>query len=144
MKRKKPQKLNLNWRDTWYSVILWILAIIIGGFVVLPWYYIALPLVVFWTTIIYFHKSDKSLRMGLWCALFWFFVICTLDLLEILGPYYKNASFYFSDSRNWLKFPLILLIPIIYTLISESRSIKKVARRKLRLANIEKLNIEPI
>ena len=47
------------------------------------------------------------------------------DFLEIIGPYYSNAQLYFSDFRNWLKYPLILLIPVIYSLILETRNLKK-------------------
>lgn len=107
-------------------MVVWIAAVVVGGFVVLPLYYLALPLVVFWTTTIYFNKSDKTLKAGLWCSLFWFFAVLALDVVEIIGPYYSNAPLYFSDTRNWLKYPLILLIPVIYSLVLETRS----ARRK--------------
>lgn len=102
-------------------MVIWLLAIFVGGFVVLPWYYLVLPLVVFWTTIIYFGKSEKTLKVGLWCSLVWFFAVATLDFLEIIGPYYSNAALYFSDTRNLLKYPLILLTPVIYSMVLESR-----------------------
>jgi len=126
MSKSRKFQFKVNWRDTWYSVVVWLLAIAVGGFVVLPLYYLVLPLVVFWTTIIYFAKSEKqSLQVGLWCSLFWFFAALALDFLEIIGPYYSNAQLYFSDFRNWLKYPLILLIPVIYSLILETRNLKK-------------------
>lgn len=118
---------RITWRDTWYSVVVWIAAIGVGGFVILPLYYLVLPLVVFWTTTIYFHKSDKTLKAGLWCSLFWFFAVLALDAVEIIGPYYSNAAFYFSDPRNLLKYPLILLIPVIYSLVLEMKTDKKKA-----------------
>lgn len=118
---RKKSRLTISWRDTWYSVVIWLLAIFVGGFVVLPWYYLVLPLVVFWTTIIYFGKSEKTLKVGLWCSLVWFFAVAALDFLEIIGPYYSNASLYFSDSRNLLKYPLILLTPVIYSMVLESK-----------------------
>ena len=116
---------HLFWRNLWYSIILWIVVVFVGGFVVLPWFYLVLPIVVFWTTIIYFNNSDKSLNAGLLCSMFWFFAIAALDFLEIIGPYYSNAVLYFSDVRNILKYPLILLTPVIYSLILETRSLKR-------------------
>lgn len=130
MRKSKKLEFRVNWRDTWYSVVIWLLAILVGGFVALPWYYLVLPLVVFWTTIIYFGKSAKTLNVGLWCSIFWFFAVAILDFLEIIGPYYSNAQLYFSDSRNWLKYPIILLIPVIYSMILESRKLAK--RKSLR------------
>lgn len=119
---------RFNWRMTWYSVLIWLLAIVVGGFVILPWFYLVLPFVVFWLTIIYFRKEEKSLKMGLLISLFWFSTILILDILELAGPYYANLGLYFSDSRNWLKYSLILLLPVIYCLILENRKVKKVHR----------------
>lgn len=131
MKRRSNKfRFKVNWRDTWYSVVVWLLAILVGGFVVLPLYYLVLPLVVFWTTTIYFNRGNKSLRVGLLCSLFWFFTVAALDFLEIVGPYYSNAALYFSDARNFLKYPLILLIPVIYSLILETKHMKRVSRRR--------------
>ena len=119
---------RFNWRMTWYSVLIWLLAIAVGGFVILPWFYLVLPFVVFWLTIIYFRKEEKSLKTGLLISLFWFSAILTLDILELVGPYYANLDLYFSDPRNWLKYSLILLLPVIYSLILENRNTKKVHR----------------
>lgn len=119
-------ELRINWRVAWFSVCLWLLAIIVGGFVILPWFYLALPIVVLTTTIIYFKRTDKTLKMGLWVSLTWFLVVAFLDLLEIIGPYYMNASAYFSDFRNWLKYPLILLVPVVYSLMIENRKLPSV------------------
>ncbi len=128
-KRIKAEKISkFNWRTIWYSVVIWLLAIIVGGLVILPWFYLVLPAVVFWSTIIYFKKEDKNLKTGLLISLFWFCVIFCLDILELVGPYYANAQLYFSDPRNWLKYALILLVPIIYTLVSENNSSKKAHR----------------
>ena len=116
--------MKIDWRVVWYSVMLWLSAIVVGGFVVLPWFYLALPLVVIWLTRVYFKKTDKSLRMGLWVSLVWFLVVAVLDMVEIIGPYYMNATIYFADSRNWLKYPLILLVPVIYSLLVENSKTK--------------------
>lgn len=122
--KRKPY-LWITWRDVWYSIVVWLAAIAVGGFIALPWYYLFLPLTVFWTTIVYFGKSEITLKVGLWCSLLWFFAAVFLDFLEIVGPYYSNAQLYFSDPRNWLKYPLILLIPVIYSLILETRRYTK-------------------
>lgn len=118
--------MKIDWRLTWYSVVLWLAAIAVGGFVVLPWFYLALPLVVIFLTMVYFKKTDKSLAMGLWVAVVWFLIVVALDFLEIIGPYYMNAAAYFSDFRNWLKYPLILLVPVVYSLLIENRKLPSV------------------
>src|SRR3989344_7395765 len=96
-KKSKPFQFKVGWRDIWYSVVVWLLAIAIGGFVLAPWYFLVLPLFIFWVTAIYFGKRDKNFSVGLWCALFWFFAVAVLDFVEIIGPYYSNAYLYFSD-----------------------------------------------
>lgn len=94
-----------------------------------PWSYIVLPLVVLGITVVYFNQGTKTFGMGLAVSLFWFFVGIILDLVEIVGPYNVNLGHYFVDGRNWLKYPLILLIPVIYTLILEPERSKKTTRR---------------
>ena len=116
---------KLNWRIVWYSVLIWILGIILGGFVLLPWFYLVLPITIYWLTAFYLKKGKTTLKVGLGVSLFWFFVVLILDSLEIVGPYYMNASLYFSDFRNWLKYPLILIIPPVYSLIAENINLKK-------------------
>ena len=124
--------LHLDWRVTWYSVVLWLAAIVVSGFVVLPWFYLVMPLVVVWLTTTYFKKTDKSLAMGLWVAVVWFVFVAALDFLEIIGPYYMNAAIYFSDFRNFAKYPLILLTPVIYSLLVENSKFPKKADRERR------------
>lgn len=126
---------RIDWRVIWYSVVLWLAAIVVSGFVVLPWFYLVMPLVVVWLTTTYFKKTDKSLAMGLWVALIWFLVVAGLDFLEIIGPYYMNAAAYFSDFRNFAKYPLILLVPPVYSLLVENgKFLKKTDRvRKQKL-----------
>ncbi|HSX18840.1 MAG TPA: hypothetical protein VLE91_01760 [Candidatus Saccharimonadales bacterium] len=120
--KKQTFRLRVNWRSAWYATILWIMAVVASGFVILPWYYLALPLVIFSTTIVYFHKGDKTFSAGLWCGIFWFFTFAILDFFQVVGPYYSNASLYFSDVRNILKYPLILLVPVIYSLVMETKT----------------------
>lgn len=121
--------IKITWRMVWYSVVIWFLAIATSGLVILPWYYLALPLMIFWLTIFYFRRSDRTLRSGIFVSLFWFAVVLGLDFLEIIGPYYSNLGFYFSDFRNWLKYPLILLLPVVYSLILENSHIDKIRYR---------------
>lgn len=127
--------MKIDWRLIWYSVVLWLAAIVVGGLVILPWFYLAMPLVVVWLTTIYFKKTDKSLAMGLWVSVVWFLIVAALDFLEIIGPYYMNAAAYFSDFRNFAKYPLILLVPVIYSLLLENskftRKSQRVRKQKL-------------
>ncbi len=123
---------QVNWRAMWYSVLVWLMAIVISSFVILPWYYLVLPFVVFWTTVIYFRSGETTFKRGIWIALFWFAIVGALDFLEIIGPYYKNAILYFSDFRNWLKYVLILLIPVLYGLVQENIKLKRSFSRKTR------------
>lgn len=116
---------HLFWRNLWYSITLWFAVSILSSFILLPWFYLALPFLVFWTTVVYFKKCDKNLNSGLRCSLFWFFSMAVLDFVQIAGPYYFNIGLYFSDSRNILKYPLILLIPVIYGLILEAKKSKR-------------------
>ena len=137
-------KVKLDWRLAWYSVLIWFLAIIISGFVILPWFYIVMPVVIFWTTIVYFKKpileflgdgkgkrqNDQILTLGLWVSIFWFLAVAILNVLEIIGPYYANVFFYFSDFRNWFLYPLILLVPVVYSLILENWRLRRNLKRK--------------
>ena len=126
---------KFSWRIVWYSVLIWGLTFILAGFVILPWFYLVLPLVVFWTTVYFFKKSERTLVGGLWVGLFWFFIIIFLNFLEVIGPYYANFSLYFSDFRNWFLYPLVLLIPVVYTLILENTSYKKSSNSKHHFSN---------
>ena len=138
--KKKNAKLKfkkvglINWRAAWYSVTVWFLGVIVWGFVILPWYYLVLPLVVFWTTVVYFKNGEMSFKRGIIIALFWFCAVGALDFLEIVGPNYKNLLLYVSDFRNWIKYILILLIPVIYGLILENRKIAKSPNRKISIS----------
>ncbi|OGD83240.1 hypothetical protein A2165_00715 [Candidatus Curtissbacteria bacterium RBG_13_40_7] len=114
-------RLTSFWRVIWYSVLIWLSANIFGGFIFLPWYYLILPIVIFWTTVYYFRSSERTLSGGLRVSLFWFFAIFALNFLEFLGPYYANARYYFSDFRNWFLYPLVLLVPVIYCLCAERK-----------------------
>lgn len=155
-------KLRVDWRLSWYSVMIWLLAVVVAGFVILPWFYLALPIVLFLMTTFYFRpyeypelsrsgmkqgrkdgrpvqetspfhmwggrhfkRTDKSLKMGIWVSLIWFLVVAVLDFLEIIGPNFNNLAIYFADFRNWLKFPLILLIPVIYSMVLESKNAQR-------------------
>src|SRR3990167_10107150 len=126
---KKSQKTS-SIRILWYSVLVWIFSYLLALVVAIPWFYFVLPFIVFSTTIYYFKKTEKSLGAGLKAAIFWFMTIVSINLLEIFGPYYADFRLYFSDLRVWFLYPLILLIPVIYTIISENRRFLKRKRAK--------------
>lgn len=66
-------------------------------------------------------------------------MIGILDFFEIIGPYFGNVAFYFSDFRNFLKYPLVLLMPVIYCLVLENINLKKSAgKRDFDLQNLFK------
>lgn len=134
---------KLNWRITWYSVLIWLLAFIVAGLVIIPWFYLALAAVIFLTTFYYFKKiddrqsfgshnqklgRDKIFAFGLVASLFWFFILAFLNFLEIAGLYYFDFFLYFSDFRNWYLLALVLLIPVVYSLILENSTQSKNSR----------------
>ena len=45
---------KLSFRALWYSVVIWLLAIVISGFVIVPWFYIVMTAAVSLLTIYYF------------------------------------------------------------------------------------------
>ncbi|MBI4037564.1 hypothetical protein HY382_00790 [Candidatus Curtissbacteria bacterium] len=127
-KTKKVRSVFV-WRAAWYCVVIWILTFISAAFFVFPWFYIVLPFLVFATTSYYFRKVKGTLEVGLNLAIFWFFVLLILDVLQIIGPYYKNAVLYSQDMRNWFSFPLVLLIPVIYGMVIENRKLRRKRRK---------------
>lgn len=128
--------IKINWRVVWYSVVIWITTLILGSIVVLPWFYLVTPFVIFWVTMFYFkkdvlgllekkNKQDKILLLGLAVSIAWFFLLLGLNLLEVAGPYYYNVLFYFSDFRNWFLYPFVLLVPFVYCLTLDNRAHSK-------------------
>ena len=139
---KKTNKLS--WRNTWYSVLIWLLAFFIASFVIIPWFYFVLPITIALVTIYYFKiinpfknkkgrvriaERDRIFIFGLAASLFWFLTITVLNVLQIAGFYYFDFLFYFSDFRNWYLYALILLVPVIYSLILESAAKHKSKRK---------------
>jgi len=123
-------KETSNIRILWYSVLAWAFSYIVALIVTIPWFYLVLPFIVYSTTIYYFKKTEITLAAGLKAAIFWFITVASINLLEIFGPYYADFSLYFSDLRNWFLYPLILLVPVIYTIVSENRRFLKRKRAK--------------
>jgi len=126
----RKTKETSNIRILWYSVLVWVFSYIVAMIVTIPWFYLVLPFIVYSTTIYYFKKTEATLAAGLKAAIFWFITIASINLLEIFGPYYADFRLYFSDLRVWFLYPLILLIPVIYTIISENRRFLKRKRAK--------------
>lgn len=119
-KKRSDYSLKSFWRIIWYSVLIWILTIVTSGFVFLPWFYLAFALLIIGTTAYYFRKVEKTLLNGLWVSISWFFTIVILDFFEVVAFNFADNVLYVSDVRNWLRYALILLTPVIYTLIFES------------------------
>ncbi len=128
--------MKITWRIVWYSVVIWVIAWLLSSVVVLPWFYLVTPILIFWVTFIYFKKDvlgllgrgkrhDQILALGLAVSIVWFFILLALNMLEVVGPYYFNALFYFSDLRNWFLYPLVLLVPFIYCLMVDNRRFTK-------------------
>lgn len=139
-------KFKFNLRVFWYSVIIWLLAFVLGGLVIVPWFYVVLPLFILLATVYYFDKEeiiqlalgsavrrqDVVFALGLWVALLWFFVLIFFSILEIAGFYYFDFFFYFSDPRNWFLYPLVLLVPVVYSLVLENMIFKNRKKKKVR------------
>lgn len=150
-------KFKFSLRVFWYSVIIWLLALILGGLVIVPWFYVVLPLFILLATVYYFDKEeiiqlafgkgvwrqDVVFALGLWVALLWFFVLIILSILEIAGFYYFDFFFYFSDPRNWFLYPLVLLVPVVYSLILENMIFKNRKKKKVRQKISPIIPVEP-
>lgn len=121
---------TISWRNLWYSVLIWSLSFALSTLVVLPWFYLALPIVIFWTTVYYFRRAERTFVAGLEVSLMWFGAVGILSLAQIVGPYYSNFGFYFLDFRNWFLLPLILLVPVVYSLVLENRKVKSKPRHR--------------
>ncbi len=137
----------IDWRIALYSVVIWILGFVLGGFVILPWFYLTLPVIVLAATFLYFRQvkairiladgqiissKDRLFAIGLGVAVIWFVTIMVLNGLEIAGLYYFNFGLYFSDLRNWLIFPFILLTPVVYAIVLENRRFSRTKRQKTK------------
>lgn len=126
--------LKLNWRMVWYGVLIWVLELIVSSFVMLPWFYFIFPGAVFVVCGLYFRKVQTFrlgrrfqraavtiFAQGLACSLFWFAVVLLLDSAVLLAFDGASISVFFLDPRNFVKYPLIILFPAIYSLVLENR-----------------------
>lgn len=132
-----PERDNLkifrvDWRLCFFSAFVWLQVVLISGFIVLPWYYFALPLAVFITTVIYFRTPQSDLyksrfnretlfAQGLWLGFAWFVGVFVMDFVEFINFDFQNFYVYLMDTRNFLKFPVVILIPVIYSLVLEQQ-----------------------
>ncbi len=133
--------VTLSLRIVWYSVLIWITAFLVGSFIFLPWFYVVLPLSILLLTVYYFDTKDatgNAIGFGLLVAIAWFFTIVLFTLLEIIGFYYFDFAYYFSDIRNWLLYPLVLLIPVVYGIILENSWNKKSKKSKVKNVRFRK------
>lgn len=132
--------MKLSFRAVWYAAIVWIFAFLTSGIVIAPWYYLVMPLVVLMLTVYYFddrtllsiRKNDPDLliKYGLGVAIFWFLTAGILSLFEVIGFYYFDFAFYFSDFRNVFLFPLTLLVPMVYGIVLSNLKFKRRRRGK--------------
>lgn len=119
--------VNLDWKILWYSLFLWVMTIVFSGIVILPWFYLVLTIFVLLVTIIFFrvdkriwNREGRIFSKGLQAAFFWPIIIFLLDFMEFVGLDLANAFIYFSDPRSWFKFPILILMPIIYSIVLEN------------------------
>ena len=115
--------LGLNWRLAWYSSLIWLVLALVSNLVVYPWFYLALPAAAFLATAFYFRGLDAEsiFAQGLRIGIFWFFVVITLDFFVYVGFDWGNFYLYLIDNRSFLKFPVVILVPVFYALLAEQR-----------------------
>lgn len=136
----KKAGIKVSWRLIWYCTLVWLLTFIVGSLVVLPWYYLILPLLVLLITVYYFDKadqvrlvisrkvrknSDSIFALGLAVSIFWFVMIFMMSILWIVGFYYFDFLYYLTDPRIWLLYPTVLLMPVLYSLLLQNNLAKK-------------------
>ena len=123
---------KLDWRIAWYGVMVWILSLMLSSVIILPWFYVIFPPVIFGITIFFFRKdTDSNLNFknvkgvffaqGLSVGLIWFVSILILDFFQLVGFDLTSATVYFLDPRNFMKYPIVILVPAIYGLIIENK-----------------------
>ncbi|GEM_PF-3030772 len=129
---------KVDFRRVWYCLLLWFLAVAIGGFIILPWFYPAVAICVFSLTAAFFRKArtsgkiykrgqDKIFARGLSTSLFWAVAVLCLNLVVFVGFNFQSMVVYFSDPRSWFLYPLIILAPIIYSLVLENLEKRELA-----------------
>lgn len=134
--RGKSKIFVIDWRLLWYSTLVWLLVVLSSGFVAIPWYFFVLPVEVIIATVLYFKtpvnekykkrfNHETLFAQGLWVGTVWFLGILFLDFVEFINFDIQNFYVYLMDSRNFLKFPMVILVPVIYSLILEQQLNKK-------------------
>ncbi len=121
----------------WYCALIWILTFLVSGVVLLPWFYIILPLVVLLATVYYLDNKnvpgENLLAVGIGVSIAWFFVLILINFFEVAKFYYFDLVFYFSDSRNWLLYPVVLLVPVVYSIILDNGRVRRSKKRRRQL-----------
>lgn len=122
---------KLNWRIAWYGVFVWVLSFVLSSLVILPWFYIVFPLAILAVVQFYLRKplgaglvrnrlKRAYFAQGLSVGFFWFFSILIIDYIQFVGLDFSGAGVYFLDPRNFIKYPIVILIPMIYGLVIEN------------------------
>ncbi|MEX2028089.1 MAG: hypothetical protein WD988_01140 [Candidatus Curtissbacteria bacterium] len=115
-----------DFRLVWYSLLLWVVCAAVGSAIVLPLFYLITAISIFVLTVAFFRKikrfsrRDKIFARGLRTSLFWSVVVLVMDLVTFVGFDLASLLVYFSDPRSWFKYPLIIFLPIIYSLVLEN------------------------
>lgn len=129
--------ISFNWRVAWYSVAVWLLSFGLSSVVILPWFYVVFPIFVLALTLLYFRKKKREHNLskniigpvfaqGLSIGFFWFFSIFIFDFIQFVGLDFSGAGVYFLDPRNFIKYPIVLLIPTIYAIVIENNATRRV------------------
>lgn len=131
--------LKPSWRILWYCALIWILTFLVSGVVLLPWFYIILPLVVLLATVYYLDNKnvpgENLLAVGIGASIAWFFALILISFFEVAKFYYFDLAFYFSDSRNWLLYPVVLLVPVVYAIILDNGRVRRSKKRRRQLTS---------
>lgn len=137
-------KIHLSYKLVWYAAIIWLATFVISSTMVLPWSYLASAFLVFAASVFYvrgeagkYNKRntgrDVIFEIGLFASIVWFGAITIISILEIAGFYYFDVGLFFSDIRNWILFPLILVMPVVYSLVLDGKKNKKRKRARNHL-----------
>lgn len=117
---------KLDWRLAWYSALLWSLLVFVASLAVFPWFYLAVPAVVLLATSLFFRGTRRAIfAKSLRLSVFWFFTVLALDFVIFVGFDLSNLYLYLVDGRSFLKFPIVILVPVLWGLLKEQKARKR-------------------